>query len=152
MLADRCAMNPVPFNSIASSAAALASKCRFIIQNLYELRDKYKNANPSTTSMIQECRTMELAWRRLERWTADEIEGYEDAEQLCERIEIALHAGQLAMTELERELSSTQTVPILTGFLRRNRYIWNDMAFEDHQDRIQCQVGVLTVLLEAIQL
>ncbi|KAH7064305.1 hypothetical protein BKA63DRAFT_170678 [Paraphoma chrysanthemicola] len=145
-------MDPVSVLSIASAAGNLAFKCGTIVQTLHCLIERYRQAKLSILSVIQDCRTVELAWSRIERWAANNLDGLDDYEELGERLQMSIYAGQLFMAELEKDLASLKPTPKYSTLRRRTKILWNDALLREHQDRIQRQVCALTLLLEVIQL
>jgi hypothetical protein len=145
-------MDPVSIVSVASAAGSLAFKCATIVQTLHCLSEKYKKAELTILSFIQDCRTVELAWSRIERWAANSLDMFDDHEELAERLQLSIYAGQLFMAELEKDLASLEDTPKYSTLRRRTKIVWNESMLREHQDRIQRQVCALTLLLEVIQL
>lgn len=145
-------MDPVSVFAIVSAAGNLAFKSGKVVQTLYELAEKYKQAEVTILSIIQECRTIELAWTRIERWAENGLDDYHDYEQLAERLQLSLYSGQLVMNELEKDLAALQTSPQFSKFRRKAKIVWNDRLLQDHQNRIRGQVCAMLLLLEVIQL
>jgi hypothetical protein len=145
-------MDPASILSIASAAGSLAFKCGTIVKTLYTLTERYKQAELTILSVIQDCRTIELAWSRIERWAADSPDIFDDDQELAERLQMSIYAGQLFMAELEKDLSSLSCTPRYSTLRRRTKILWNETMFRVHQDRIQRQICALTLLLEVIQL
>ncbi|KAH7075170.1 hypothetical protein FB567DRAFT_610765 [Paraphoma chrysanthemicola] len=145
-------MDPVSVLSIASAAGNLAFKCGTIVQTLHCLIERYRQAELTILSVIQGCRTVELAWSRIERWAANNLDGLDDYEELGERLQMSIYAGQLFMAELEKDLASLKPTPRYSTLRRRTKILWNDALLREHQDRIHRQVCALTLLLEVMQL
>ncbi|KAH8730904.1 hypothetical protein GQ44DRAFT_823047 [Phaeosphaeriaceae sp. PMI808] len=145
-------MDPASIISIAGAAGSLAFKCGTIVQRLHSLTERYKQAELTILSVIQGCRTIELAWSRIERWAANSLYSFDDYEELGDRLQLSIYAGQLFMAELEKNLASLEDTPKYSTLRRRAKILWNESMLRVHQDRIQRQVCVLTLLLELIQL
>jgi hypothetical protein len=145
-------MDPASILSIAGAASSLAFKCGTIVHTLYALTERYKQAELTILSVIQDCRTIELAWSRIERWAADSPDAFDNNDELAERLQLSIYAGQLFMEELEKDLSSLNDTPRYSTLRRRTKILWNESMLRVHQDRIQRQMCALTLLLEVIQL
>jgi hypothetical protein len=145
-------MDPVTVVSLVSATSSLVFKCGKIIQALYQLAERYKQAELSILSIIEECRTIELAWSRIERWASQYLRDCDDYEALHERLQLSLYSGSLAMSALEKDITSIQNAPQFSTFRRRTKIIWNERTLQEHQNRIRGQVCGLTLLLEVIQL
>lgn len=145
-------MDPMSVISIAGAAGSLAFKCGKIVQTLHCLRERYKRAELTILSVIQDCRTIQLAWSRIERWAASGFDALEDHGELAERLQLSIYAGQLFMAELEKDLGALDNTPRYSTLRRRTKILWNESMFREHQDRIQRQICALTLLLEVIKL
>lgn len=144
-------MDPVSLLSIATAAGSLAFKCGAIVRTLHCLRDRYKQAELTILSVMEDCRTIELAWSRIEKWAAHSLDVDEQYE-LAERLQLSIYSGQLFIAELEKELAALECTPKYSTLRRRTKIVWNESMLRVHQDRIQRQICSLTLLLELIQL
>jgi hypothetical protein len=145
-------MDPVTILSIASAAGSLAFKCGTIVQTLHGLRDKFKQAELTILSVIQDCRTIELAWSQIQKWAADNFDVDDEHDDLAERLQLSIYSGQLFMAELGKDLASLKNIPKHSTLRRRTKIVWNESMLRVHQDRLQRQMCALTLLLEVIQL
>ena len=145
-------MDPVSILSIVTATSNLVCKCGSVIQTLHDLAHRYKQAEVSILSIIQECQTIELAWSRIEQWAENGLNDYEDYDQLSNRLQNSLYSGQLVMAELEKDLFAIQEAPQHSRFRRKTKIIWNERLLHDHQDRIRGQVCAMMLLLEVIHL
>ncbi|KAL6708382.1 hypothetical protein ACN47E_002645 [Coniothyrium glycines] len=144
-------MDPASILSIVSAAGSLAFKCASIVQTLHSLTERYKQAELVIVSVIQDCRTIELAWSRIEIWASIDMEMLHD-EELAARLQHSIYTGQLTMTALEKDLANLANAPRYSALRRRTKIMWNESMLREHQDRLQRQVTVLTLLLTVIQL
>jgi hypothetical protein len=145
-------MDPVTILSIAGAAGSLAFKCGTIVQTLHCLRERFKQAELTILSVIQDCRTIELAWSQIEKWAANNTNDDGEHEELAERLQDSIYSGKLFMAELEKDLASLERTPKYSALRRRTKIVWNESMLRVHQDRIQRQICALTLLLEVIQL
>ena len=125
-------------------SAGLTIKCGNVIQALYELAQRYKQAELTILSVIEECHTIQLAWTRIEKWAIQQLDGSEEHDEL-ERLKLSPYTGQLVMCALEKDLSSMQNTPQFSNFRRRTKIIWNEKVIQDHRSRLHGQIGALTL-------
>jgi hypothetical protein len=145
-------MDPVTILSIAAAAGSLAFKCGTIVQTLYALRDRFRQAELTILSVIQDCRTIELAWSQIQKWAANNLDVDDEHNKLAERLQLSIYSGQLFMAELEKDLASLENIPKHCTLRRRTKIFWNESMLRVHQDRIQRQMCALTLLFKVIQL
>ena len=145
-------MDPTTILSVVNVSAGLTIKCGNVIRALYELAQRYKQAELTILSVIEECHTIQLAWTRIEKWAAQHLDGSEEHDELLERLKLSLYTGQLVMCALEKDLSSMQNTPQFSNFRRRTKIIWNEKVIQDHRSRLHGQIGALTLLLEVLSL
>ncbi|OCK80594.1 hypothetical protein K432DRAFT_392912 [Lepidopterella palustris CBS 459.81] len=136
---------------VVSAVVSLTATCSNVIQILNELAERHKEAEPSILTTIEECRTIQLAWTRIEQWASHFPHDVEDHEQVFERLQRSIHTGQLVMSALENDLAPLRTAKA-TGFRRRSKFIWNDKLLQNHQDRIRGQIDALLIILEVLGL
>jgi hypothetical protein len=115
-------MDPVSILSIARAAGSLAFQCGAIVRTLHCLRDKYKPAELTILSVVEDCRTIELAWLRIEKWAAHSLDVDEQYE-VAERLQLSIYSGQLLMAEVEKELISVECAPKYSTLRRRTKII-----------------------------
>ena len=145
-------MDPTTILSVVNVSAGLTIKCGNVIQALYELAQRYKQAELTILSVIEECHTIQLAWTRIEEWATQNLVRSEEHDELLERLQRSLYTGQLVMCALEKDLSSMQNIPQFSNFRRRTKIVWNERVLQDHQNRLHAQIGALTLLLEVLSL
>lgn len=106
--------------------------------------------------------SVQCAWRRirhiLEDWARSDMnDNALDADQeLLAQLHRSLEGGSLVISALNNDLQPYLSQPpfqhVNLGFKRRTRFVWNENAFRDHQDRIRDQVNSMTLLLSVLQL
>ncbi|KAL8962110.1 MAG: hypothetical protein Q9193_001444 [Seirophora villosa] len=106
--------------------------------------------------------SVQCAWRQirqiLEDWAQSDMnDNALDADQeLLAQLHRSLEGGSLVISALNNDLQPYLSKPpsphVNLGFKRRTRFVWNENAFRDHQDRIRDQVNSMTLLLSVLQL
>lgn len=149
-------MDPTSVLAIVNGSLDLALKCASVVKSLHDVASKHKYAELSLVSMIDECQTFRLAWGRIQSWAQRQQESTVMVDdQLAKRLCSSLAAGMMVLSALEQDLVHLggAAAPVGSlGFRRRNKIIWNEQVFRDHQDRLRGQIGAMTLLLEVIKL
>ena len=138
--------------SIVAGALGLASKSATIVKDLRDLTSKYKNAELSLLSLVEECETIGLAWSRIQRWCNGWADEASVDHQLLDRLKRSVLAGNLVLSALEHDLSSLKDRKNTSRFLRRSHIVWNQSSLRDHQDRVRGQVNAMNLMLQVVML
>lgn len=149
-------MDPASVLAIVNGSIDLALKCASVVKSLHDVASKHKYAELFLVSMIDECQTFHLAWGRIQSWAQIRQESTSTVDdQLVERLCSSLATGTMVLSALEQDLvnlGSAATPTEFLGFRRRNKTIWNEQVFRDHQDRLRGQIGAMTLLLGVVNL
>lgn len=145
-------MDPATVFSIVAASASMAMKCGKLAHNLHGLRERYKHAELAILSLTDECKTIQLAWSQLERWTTANSAEIGNHEQIIDRIHQSLDTGDIIMSALDADVAFAKEGPKTLGLLRRAKVVWSESAIQAHQHRIRGLVGSLTLLLETVKL
>lgn len=87
--------------SIVNGSFSLVMKCTSIVQQLYSLVDKLKNANLTLRTIAEECEMVMLAWNRIEQWATDpETVIKSDKELMC-RLSQSIMTGTIIFSALQ---------------------------------------------------
>ena len=142
--------DPVTVYSIVAGALNLVSKSASIIKDPRDLASKFKNAELSFLSLVEECETIELAWTRIRRW-CDGWADYASADkQLLDRLQRSVDVGSRVLSALEQDLVSLKDHKGTSRFLKRSRIVWNEASLRDHQDRVRGQVNAMNLMLHVV--
>ncbi|KAF2111029.1 hypothetical protein BDV96DRAFT_650631 [Lophiotrema nucula] len=143
-------MDPASVVGLVAACASLAKTTAGIAKSLNGLRETYKSAELSILSIAEECGTIELAWRQIQRWANANLAAIDDCESIAEQLQRSIYCGELVMAALEEELSkaTASTSRIARGL----KMAWNDKSLAEHQMRIRGQVTSLQLLLQVISL
>lgn len=145
-------MDPVTVLGIVNAAANLGLKCVTIIHSLHTAAERFKTADLSILSLVEECSTIELAWDQLRLYVQSELAHVPGNEHIVHRIQRSLHAGELVISALQKDLDDALSAPLKSSLLQRTKVVWKEDTLKDHQSRIRGQVGALTLLLQVIKL
>lgn len=145
-------MDPVTVLGIVNAAANLGLKCVTIIHSLHTASERFKTADLSILSLVEECSTIELAWDQLRLYVQSELAHVPGNEHIVHRIQRSLHAGELVISALQKDLDDALSAPLKSSLLQRTKVVWKEDTLKDHQSRIRGQVGALTLLLQVIKL
>ena len=128
---------------------SLILQCGSTIKSLNDLARRYKQAELTLSSMIQEVDIIELAWKRIKDWFEIYTTEAGDVE-LLERLDKSLKCGTSVISALQDDLLEYQSEGL--SFIQRSKLNWNGKALRDHQDRIRGQVQAMSLLLQVIEL
>ena len=137
--------------SIVNGSFSLVVKCTSVVQQLYTLVDKLKNANLTLCTIAEECEMVMLAWNRIDQWARDPKMVVESDTELICRLSQSIMTGTMIFSALQQDLM-TLDGDSSTGFWKRSRIVWNEDIFRAHQDRIRSLVASMTLLLEVVRL
>lgn len=145
-------MDPVTVLGIVNAAANLGLRCVSIVHALHTAAERFKTAQLSIVSLVEECSIIELAWDQLRVYVETELANVPENEQIVDRIQRSLHAGELVIAALQKDLDEALASPLKSSLLQRTKVVWKEDILKDHQSRIRGQVGALTLLLQVIRL
>lgn len=144
-------MDPISLLTVVDGSMGLIGKCFKVVKDLYDLTARYKHAELTILSMIQELDTVQLAWERISAkiytCSVDDIEP-----EILRRIDRSLKCGLLVMSALEQDLASYADSAKSFGSRQRLRSIWDNSTFQDHLDRIRGQAQSMLLLLAVVHL
>lgn len=141
--------DPATILSIVNASIGLAMKCFKVAQDLHELAAKFKHAELDILVIVNDCETIQLAWRRIATWC--EHWANPNAELLA-RMERSLKVGDVVMSALESDLAVFMIQSKPGGIRKRTRIVWNEKLFRSHQERVRVQVTTMNLLLTVVQL
>jgi hypothetical protein len=141
---------PVTISSIINGSLGIALKIGTVVNDLYDLKQKFEHAELDLQSTIEECRTIQTAWYGIEAWVRKADTTVE--QKLLECLNRSLNAGIMVMSALEADLAAVRSKSASAGLLRRSKIVWNQTLFAQHQGGIRAQVGAMTLLLQVINL
>jgi hypothetical protein len=144
--------DPVTILSIVNGSLGLVLKIGTVIQTLYDISQKLKQAQITILSAISECETIQTAWSGIEIWARGQPRGTAIESQLLERLGLSLQLGDMVISAFEDDLVAWSRKSANPGFLGRSKIVWEESTFAQHQFRIRGQVAAMTLLLQVINL
>ncbi len=141
--------DPISIISLVEGSISLIVQCGSAIKSLNEIAAKYKQAELTLSSMIQEVDVIELAWKRIKDWFESYTNEAGDVE-LLERLDKSLKCGTNVISALQDNLLDYGSKRL--GLMQRSKLNWNENALRDHQYRIRGQVQAMSLLLQVIEL
>lgn len=144
--------DPVTILSIVNGSVGLALKIGTVIQTLYDISQKFKQAQPTILSAAAECETIQTAWTAIERWAQSQPDGGSVESGLLERLSKSLQMGNMVISAFEDDILAWNRKSTNPGFLSRSKIVWEEATFSQHQFRIRGQVTAMTLLLQVINL
>lgn len=143
--------DPIAVISLVEGSIGLVLQCGSVAKTLSDMIAKFKHAEVSITSMIQEVETIQFAWNRIKEWSEEHAEAATDS-QFVQRLEKSLQCGTLVLSALEQDLANYKHTADNASFRLRSKMAWNERAFLDHQHRVRGQVQAMTMMLQVSQL
>ena len=144
--------DPVTILSIINGSLGLALRIGTVINALYDISQKLKQAQLTILSTITECETIQTAWIAIERWASSHPGGTAIESELLERLNKSLLNGQMVISAFEDDLIAWSRKSTNPSFLSRSKIVWEENTFSQHQFRIRGQVAAMTLLLQVINL
>lgn len=143
-------MDPASIVGLVAACSSLTKQCASVVEILHGLIETYRYAELAILSIVQECETIQFAWRRIAVWANENLHCVDDFEELGERLQKSIYCGELVMSALEEELVTV--ISSSSRLKRRVGLLWNNGVFNEHQTRIRGQVQALQLLLQVMSL
>ncbi len=141
--------DPISIISLVQGSVSLILQCGSTIKSLNDIARRYKQAELTLSSIVQEVDIIELAWKRITDWFESYTNEAGDVE-LLERLDKSLKCGTNVMSALQDDLLEYESKKL--GFMQRSKLNWNEKALRNHQYRIRGQVQAMSLLLQVIEL
>ena len=142
-------VDPISIISLVEGSVSLILQCGNTIKSLNDIARRYKQAELTLSSIIQEVDIIELAWKRIKDWFESYTIEAGDVE-LLERLDKSLKCGTKVISAIQNDLLEYESKKL--GFMQRSKLNWNAKALRDHQYRIRGQVQAMSLLLQVIEL
>ena len=128
-------MDPATVLAVVNGSLGVATTCITVIQGLNDLASKYRQAELLVQTMVDECKTIQLAWDQIETWARrHETTTLSVDDQILERLGSSLATGTMVLSALEEDLRHLGQSSATTGLRRRSKVVWNQNVFRDHKD------------------
>lgn len=142
--------DPFTIIQVISASTSLALQYARVAKALHDITEKYKMAEISISSTAHELDIIRLAWERIEKvlqsWENLDVADYD----LVTELRLKLDFGRVVVSSLADDIDAFKTRPF--GFWQRSKYVWDEVNFKNHQDRIRGQVAAMTLLVSILNL
>ena len=142
--------DPISVFSIVSGSASLAMQCAQVAKALYDIAGKFKHAELTVMSAVQELDIIRLAWEKIEKILQDWDDGNESDADLLSRLHRQLDFGNMVMTALSKDLAAFEKRSY--SLVQRSKVVWNEGLFKAHQHRIRGQVAAMNLLISVLSM
>jgi hypothetical protein len=139
-------MDPLSLIGGMSAAGAIVAAIAKTVQNLYDIRGRYDEADLTIRLLIVELNTIKAALIQVQDWAQYSFAGSPTQKELLEGFEVSLEGCKMAMDVLAEEVARLVSK---NPFIQRTQYAWNAVGMKEHQDRLRSQVAALQLLLQA---
>jgi hypothetical protein len=139
-------MDPISLIGGISAAGAIIAAIATTVQNLYDIRGRYDEADLTIRLLIVELNTIKAALIQIQDWAQYSFAGSPTQKELLEGFEVSLEGCKMAMDVLAEEVARLVSK---NPFIQRTQYAWNAAGMKEHQDRLRSQVAALQLLLQA---
>lgn len=143
-------MDPASILALVAACASLVKSSASVVKSLHDIASSYKDAGLDILSLEEVCETTRFAWTRLEEWAAQNPSTIESSDEVLQRFQRSIYAGQIMMNALEHDIA--KATPRTGTFRRRANLVWNRSAFQEHQSRIRDQNAALQLLLQVLSM
>ena len=141
--------DPISIISLVEGSVGLILQCGSTIKSLNDIARKYKHAELTLSSIIQEVDVIELAWKRIKDWFESHTNETTDVGLLL-RLDMSLKFGTNVISALQDDLLEYEEDRL--GIVPRARLAWNENTLRDHQYRIRGLVQAMSLLLQVMTL
>ena len=148
--------DPFSILGLLGTAAGIANTITMTIRTLSDIRDQYRDADIRIRLLVGELSAVKSALSAIQDWIHVLDDDTRRQNDLVDGLRISLEGCKLAMDALAEEVrglvgDALPTSFFATGFRTRTRYAWNEASMKEHEERLQKQVALLHLLLQAVQ-
>ncbi|KAF1952913.1 hypothetical protein CC80DRAFT_551926 [Byssothecium circinans] len=143
-------MDPASIIGLVAACGSLATICFKAVHALRSLADTYKHLEISIIALVEECATIQLAWKEIATWADRNIQQLDNHEGILDRLARSVYAGQLMMAALQADVDNAVSKP--NGFRRNSTLVFSARLLQEHEHRIRGQTNALQLLLQVISM
>ncbi|KAG8525898.1 uncharacterized protein KY384_000660 [Bacidia gigantensis] len=143
--------------AIITGSTDLAIRCTKIVQRIHVTREKFKAADLTVKSLVDQVESLRYAWTKISDWSGarDVANDCSDCDwQFQDQLEKKLDCGYLVIAALEEDLmqmTANERKSRMT-FKQKTAFVWNESIIEIHRKRVSDQVQSMGLLLQVSQL
>lgn len=122
------------------------------VHDLNQLYGKFKDADLTIQSLIQELSCISTALTGLKEWTRANSTDGPSSDEYNRDLLVAMEGCRVVMEVVSFDVSHmVQGIHDFTGFRARLRIVWNEDTMRGHQEKLHAQVNALQLLLQVCQ-
>jgi uncharacterized protein YoxC len=149
-------MEPISIVGLVGTAVSLIQTSVGIVQNLHDLKEKYKSTNSTLQNITQECSTLGAAVAQIKIWIEGSLaQAPEGQRQRVLPLNSALHEFTISIKPLNEEITNMLGKARPSGILPhrvRFKVVWNETKMKDHLETLRWQANAIQLLLAATRL
>jgi hypothetical protein len=144
-------MDPFTIISLVQTAASLSLKCCQLAGALRDLAQKYKQAELSILSLVNQCNTLETVVKQIATWDRTRNCEAEVDREVWAKLDSTLEVSYLAILALEKDLVPLGDGRKVLGFWHKSRIVRDWQIFSRHENLLRDQFSCLSLLLHIVQ-
>lgn len=147
-------MDPVSAFGLFSGGIQVVQAIASTVHGLNQLYGKFKDADLTIQSLIQELHCISAALTSLEKWTRQNSANGLQSEEFSRDLAVARDGCHVIMEVVSHDVSTLVQQSRengITGIRTRIRVVWNEETMRGHQEKLHSQVMALQLLLQVCQ-
>ncbi|KAJ5127560.1 hypothetical protein N7448_008339 [Penicillium atrosanguineum] len=147
-------MDPVTAFGIVSGGVQVVQAIASTVHDLNQLYGKFKDADLTIQSLIQELSCISTALTGLKEWTRTNGTDGPSSDEYNRDLAVAMEGCRVVMEVVSHDISHlVQGIheEQFTGFRARMRIVWSEETMRGHQEKLHAQVSALQLLLQVCQ-
>lgn len=124
------------------------------VHGLNELYGRFRDADLTIQSLIQELNCIQTALTSLQEWARASAVNVPSPDEYHDSLAVAMNGCRVLMEVLSQDVAALVQggqEEGLAGFRARVRVVWNDELMRGHQEKLHAQVMALQLLLQVCQ-
>lgn len=147
-------MDPVSAYGVFAGVVQVLQAIGSTVQGLNQLYGKFRDADLTIHSLVQELNCIGSALASLDQWTRINGVNEPQMEEYHQDLAVAMDGCRVIMEVVSHDVSQlvqSTHVDGLTSLRARLRVVWNEETMKGHQDKLHAQVNALQLLLQVCQ-
>jgi hypothetical protein len=146
-------MDPISAFGIVSGGVQVLQAIASTVHDLNQLRGRFKDADLTIQSLIQELSCISTALTGLREWTRTNSTDGPQSDEYNQDLAVAIKGCLVVMEVVSYDVSHLVQgmQEDRFGFRARMRIVWNEDTMRGHQEKLHAQVNALQLLLQVCQ-
>lgn len=147
-------MDPVSAFGLVSGVVQVLQAIGSTVHGLNQLYGKFRDADLTIHSLIQELNCIGTALTSLKEWTRINSANGPQSEEYNQDLAVAMEGCRVIMEVVSHDVSDlvrSSQIDGITGLRARMRVVWNEETMRGHQEKLHAQVNALQLLLQVCQ-